>query len=49
MQIYGEDENGNMIVLYDSRWQHPELLGYEKGTEEYEGLRNLWEESRKGD
>ena len=43
MQIYDTDKDDNIIIIYDSRWQDPEVLGYEKGTKEYEGLRKLWE------
>ena len=48
MQIYDTDEEGNIIILYDSRWQHPELLGHKKDSEEYKSLRKLWEERSMG-
>ena len=33
------DRDGNRIVVYDSSWRYPELLGYEKDTREYEEKR----------
>jgi hypothetical protein len=41
--IYDTDEAGNIIVLYDSRWRHPETLGYKPGDPEYSQLQELWE------
>ena len=41
--IYSLDENGDRIVVYDSRWRFPELLGYEKDTKEYRALQERWE------
>ena len=44
MTIYDTDELGNMVVLYDSRWQWPELLGYKPTDPEYEMLRGKHKE-----
>ena len=43
--IYDMDKDGNRIVVYDSRWRFPELLGYSKDThpEEYRALQKQWE------
>ena len=41
--VYDQDKAGNMIVVYDSRWRFPELLGYEKDTKEYRALQERWE------
>ena len=43
--IYDRDEDGNTVVLYDSRWRFPELLGYtrEKHPKEYKALQEQWE------
>ena len=43
LQIYGTDENGNIIVIFDSRWKYPELLGYKPEDHEYKVLQELWE------
>ncbi len=45
MTIYSEDISGNIIVLYDSRWRHPETLGYKPEDLQYKLLRKLWEET----
>ena len=44
MTIYSEDQSGNIIVTYDSRWRNPETLGYKPTDPEYAELQNLWEE-----
>jgi len=31
MTIYDANEAGNIIVTYNSRWRHPETLGYKPG------------------
>jgi len=41
--IYDEDESGNIIVVFDSRWRHPETLGYKPTDPEYAELQKLWE------
>jgi len=43
MQIYGTDENGEITVVFDSRWKYPELLGYKPCDPEYSILQSLWE------
>jgi len=43
MQIYGTDEDDNIIVIFDSRWKYPELLGYKPGDPMYKVLQELWE------
>ena len=45
MTIYDEDREGNIIVVYDSRWQHPETLGYKPTDPEYAELQRLWEKA----
>jgi hypothetical protein len=42
--IYDTDDEGNIIVLFDSRWQFPELLGYSPSDPEYKSLQRMWEE-----
>ena len=45
MQIV-DTETGE--TLYDSRWQFPELLGYQEGSKEYKAIQKLWRERRNG-
>ena len=45
MVIYSTNEDGKIIVLFDSRWQFPELFGYRPEDPEYKLLRKLWEEA----
>lgn len=45
MTIYSTDENGNMIVIFDSRWRYPELLGYSPDDPQYSMLQRLWEQA----
>ena len=45
MTIYDLDESGNIIVVFDSRWRHPETLGYKPTDPEYAELQKLWEEA----
>ncbi len=42
--IYDTDEDGNIIVVFDSRWKFPELLGFSPDDPEYEALQRMWEE-----
>ena len=42
MQLIGTDDDGNIVVLFDSRWKFPELLGYEPGSKGYVALQELW-------
>ena len=41
--IYDTDEEGNIIVVFDSRWRFPELLGYSPDDPQYEALQRIWE------
>ena len=45
MTIYDEDEEGNIIITFDSRWKHPETLGYRPSDPEYDMLQRMWEKS----
>ena len=45
MTIYDLDESGNIIVVFDSRWRHPETLGYKPTDPEYAELQKLWEKA----
>ena len=44
MTIYSEDKDGNIIVIFDSRWQFPETLGYKPEDPQYKLLQKLWAE-----
>jgi hypothetical protein len=41
MQIIHTTEKGEIVILYDSRWRFPELLGYKKSDPEYKRLRKV--------
>ena len=41
VQLIGADDHGNPIILFDSRWAHPELLGYGPDDPRYHALREL--------
>lgn len=43
MTIYDTDEDGNIIVVFDSRWRFPELLGYSPADPQYKILQRMWE------
>jgi hypothetical protein len=45
MQIYSTDENGEITVVFDSRWKFPELLGYKPEDPMYKVLQGLWEQT----
>ena len=45
MTIYDTDSEGNLIVLFDSRWRYPETLGYQPTDPEYVELQKLWEQA----
>lgn len=45
MTIYSTTENGEITVLFDSRWQFPETFGYKPEDPQYKLLRKLWEET----
>ncbi len=47
MTIYKTNEDGEITIIFDSRWQHPETLGYKPEDPEYKMLRKLWEEATK--
>lgn len=41
--IYDTDDDGNIIVVFDSRWRFPELLGYSLDDPQYKALQKMWE------
>ena len=45
MTIYDTDDEGNIIVIYDSRWRYPETLGLKPTDPEYTELQALWEKT----
>lgn len=45
MTIYDTNKDGEIIILFDSRWQNPEAFGYKPSDPEYMLLRKLWEEA----
>ena len=45
MTVYDTDDEGNIIVIYDSRWRYPETLGYKPTDPEYAMLQGLWEKA----
>jgi len=45
MVIYDTDEDGNIIVVFDSRWRFPETLGYSPKDPQYKALQELWEKA----
>ncbi len=45
MVIYDTDEDGNIIVVFDSRWRFPETLGYSPNDPQYKVLQKLWEKA----
>jgi len=45
MTIYSTNKDGEITILFDSRWQHPETLGFKPEDPEYKLLRKLWEEA----
>ncbi len=47
MTIYDTNNDSEIIILFDSRWQNPETLGYKPEDPEYKLLRKLWEEDVK--
>ena len=42
--IYDTDDDGNIIVIFDSRWRFPEILGYSVDDPQYKALQRMWEE-----
>ncbi|MFC1713568.1 hypothetical protein ACFL6S_07870 [Candidatus Poribacteria bacterium] len=45
MTVYDEDREGNIIVVYDSRWKYSETLGYKPTDPEYAELQRLWKKA----
>ncbi len=45
MTIYDTNKDGEIIIVFDTRWQFPELLGYKPEDPQYRLLRKLWEEA----
>ena len=45
MVIYDTDEDGNIIVIFDTRWRFPETLGYSPKDPQYKALQQLWEKA----
>jgi len=43
--VYDTNEDGNIIVTFDSRWRFPETLGYSPKDPQYKALRGLWEKA----
>ena len=43
--IYDTDDDGNIIVVFDSRWRFPELLGCSRDDPEYKALQRMWEKA----
>ena len=43
MQLLGTDDDGNIIIHYDSRWQYPECFGYKPSDPQYRMLQELYE------
>ena len=41
--IYDTDDDGNMMVVFDTRWQFPELLGFSPDDPQYKSLQRMWE------
>jgi len=42
--IYSTNADGEIIILFDSRWKHPEVFGYNPEDPQYKLLQKLWEE-----
>ena len=43
--VYDTDEDGNVTVIFDSRWRFPELLGYFRDDPQYAALQRMWEKA----
>ena len=43
--VYDTDADGNIIVVFDSRWRFPETLGFSPDDPEYRELQRMWETS----
>ena len=44
MLIISIDEEES-LTIYQSWWRNPEVVGIQKGSEEYHKLRRMWEEA----
>ena len=42
MQIIETDEDGMIVIIFDSRWKNPETLGFKPDSPQYKCLRELW-------
>jgi hypothetical protein len=45
MTIYDTNKDGEITIVFDTRWQFPETFGYKPEDREYKLLRGLWEEA----
>ncbi len=45
MTIYHTNDDGEITITYDSRWQFPELFGYTPKDPEYKLMRQWWKEA----
>jgi len=43
--VYDTDADGNIIVVFDTRWRFPETLGFSPDDPEYKQLQRMWETS----
>ena len=43
--VYDTDEDGNVTVIFDSKWRFPELLGYSRDDPRYAALQRMWEKA----
>ena len=43
--VYDTDDDGNIIVTFDSRWRFPETLGFSPDDPEYKELQRMWQKT----
>ena len=43
--VYDTDDDGNIIVVFDSRWRFPETLGFSPDDPEYKELQRMWQKT----
>lgn len=43
MQLISSNDDGDPIILYDSRWRDPSVLGYKPDDPQYRMLQELYE------
>ena len=43
--VYDTDEDGNIIVVFDTRWRFPETLGFSPDDPEYRQLQRMWQKA----